>query len=62
MADQGERPAWLTRDLLVAVTIAFAFWIAALLVLDWGMIPAIIGGGSVGVIWWSVNRAFQRSQ
>lgn len=64
MADQ-RKPANRTpmdpRELLVAVTVAVAAWIAFLLFFHWGMLPAVIGGFSVGVIWWSVSRAMRRS-
>ncbi|MFI0433813.1 MAG: hypothetical protein ACH36H_11815 [Candidatus Nanopelagicales bacterium] len=64
MADQrnsSRRTPLDTRELLVAITVAFATWIGFMLFFDWGMLPAVIGGFSMGVIWWSVNRAFRRS-
>jgi len=42
----------------IAVTIALVAILAMKTFLDWGFIPAVIGGGSVGVIWFFINRAF----
>lgn len=50
----------LTRELLVAITAAVAAAVLFTIVFDWGLLPAVIGGFSVGVIWWSINRAVNR--
>lgn len=64
MADQSNSPRRApvnSRELLVAATVAVATWIGFMLLFHWGMLPAVIGGLSMGVIWWSVNRAFRRT-
>jgi uncharacterized membrane protein YjjB (DUF3815 family) len=48
------------RQLFVAFTAAVAFGVGFYVILKWGPLPAVIGGASMGVIWWSVDRAFKR--
>lgn len=57
----NAKPPLVTRELLVAITAAVAAGVLFILVFDWGVLPAVIGGFSIGVIWWSVNRAMNRS-
>ena len=54
---EGKAPLNM-RQIWIAVTIGVVAALIALMFLDWGLIPAIIGGFSIGVIWWSINRAF----
>lgn len=60
MTEPSPKPPLDTRELLWAVTVAVAAGVAFWIFLDWGPIPAVIGGFSIGVIWWSINRAFNR--
>lgn len=55
--EQGSGNRDLT-PLLWAVTVAVGVFVATMLFLDWALIPALIGGASMGVVWWYVNRAF----
>jgi hypothetical protein len=57
----NPKPPLLTRELLVALTAAVAAGVLFLIFFDWGLLPAVIGGFSIGVIWWSVSRATNRS-
>jgi len=52
---QGSRDI---TPLLWAVTVAVGVFVATMLFLDWGLISAAIGGASMGVVWWYVNRSF----
>ncbi len=48
----GTRNIWIAVITALVATAGFKF------LLHWGVIPALIGGFSIGVIWFSVNRAF----
>ncbi|MCB0914228.1 MAG: hypothetical protein H6525_07485 [Actinobacteria bacterium] len=60
MAGTDGRQSWLTHKMLVAATAAVAAGVLFLTVFDWGLLPAVLGGFSIGVIWWSVDRAMNR--
>lgn len=60
MPERPSKPPLDSHALLVAITAACASGVAFVILLKWDLLPAIIGGFSVGVIWWSVNRAFNR--
>ena len=58
MPETRPKPPLDSHALLVAITAAAAAGVAFMILLKWDLIPAIIGGFSIGVIWWSINRAF----
>jgi hypothetical protein len=53
-----EKTPGSSRKLLIAVIIAICAFIGFKVPLHWGLIPAVIGGFSVAVLWWSISRAF----
>lgn len=57
----GGRPSWWNRELLVAFTAAVACGLGFLMLLHWTPLAAVLGGASMGVIWWSVGRSFRRA-
>jgi Na+-transporting NADH:ubiquinone oxidoreductase subunit NqrE len=61
MPEPQQKPPLDTHALLVAITAAVAAGVAFMILLKWDLFPAIIGGFSIGVIWWSINQAFNRS-
>ncbi len=58
MAEPTEEEPRDSRQLWIAVIIGVLALAATRVFLHWGVIPAIIGGFAIGVIWWSINRSF----
>ncbi len=54
-ADDGSNDS---RQFWIAVIVGVVALAATRIFLHWGVIPAIIGGFAIGVIWWSINRSF----
>lgn len=61
MVTPEERNAKIVRRLWIATFVAVASMVVMRYVMHWGLLPAVIGGFSVGVIWWSINRAFAQA-
>lgn len=61
MVTPEERNAKAVRRLWIATFVAVLSMVAMRYILHWGLLPAVIGGLSVSVIWWSINRAFAQS-
>lgn len=51
-----------TRRIWIAVIIAVIAFAVFLSILHWGLIPAVIGGFSVAVLWWFISKAIISSQ
>ncbi len=58
--DENTQPG--SRKLLIAVVIGIVAFVVFKVPLHWGLIPAVIGGFSVAVLWWSISRAFAAQQ
>ena len=53
-----EHPVVYGLTLAGSALIAICAFIGFKVPLHWGLIPAVIGGFSVAVLWWSISRAF----
>jgi hypothetical protein len=58
MATNEEKTTAGSRKILIAVIIAVCAFVVFKVPMHWGLIPAVIGGFSVAVLWWSISRAF----
>jgi len=61
MVTPEERNAKAVRRLWIATIVAVVAMVAMRYLLHWGLLPAVMGGFSVGVIWWSINRALTQA-